>query len=426
MYVFLTAAAILVCIFLEWKWHINMGLSAAVFAFLIACFGLGMSPGDLKNMLPIKIIFPVTAITTFYGFALENGALLKVVQYVIYLFRGKPGAIPMILFFMSALLGVAGMDAGSVGVIMSPIAMIIVTLGNLPLLPCAIGTLLGSAVGSNYMFSTGGTIMRGLVEETEFVNQAMGISLSIFLHNLICFFLLFLVIFLLFRGHGHSAAVEQPSPLDKKQKINLVLIGLFILTAAVPSILGTLTGNATIQTFARRLDVGFIALVFALIATLLHLGDATAVIKTRVPWRTLFMVSGVTMLIGVATEAGLMDVLLDLEGQSFPEWLIVPFTALVAGIMSFFSSAISVVIPTMFPLVPGLVAATGASPHLFYVAIALGAAVTALSPFSTGGSIMLSACTEEGRREKLMFSQLVCAWVLLVGVMIYCGVLAVF
>ena len=39
---------------------------------------------------------------------------------------------------------------------------------------------------------------------------------------------------------------------------------------------------------------------------------------------------------------------------------------------------------------------------------------------------MLSACTEEGRREKLMFSQLVCAWVLLVGVMIYCGVLAVF
>ena len=426
MYVFLTAAAILVCIFLEWKWHINMGLSAAVFAFLIACFGLGMSPGDLKNMLPIKIIFPVTAITTFYGFALENGALLKVVQYVIYLFRGKPGAIPMILFFMSALLGVAGMDAGSVGVIMSPIAMIIVTLGNLPLLPCAIGTLLGSAVGSNYMFSTGGTIMRGLVEETEFVNQAMGISLSIFLHNLICFFLLFLVIFLLFRGHGHSAAVEQPSPLDKKQKINLVLIGLFILTAAVPSILGTLTGNATIQTFARRLDVGFIALVFALIATLLHLGDATAVIKTRVPWRTLFMVSGVTMLIGVATEAGLMDVLLDLEGQSFPEWLIVPFTALVAGIMSFFSSAISVVIPTMFPLVPGLVAATGASPHLFYVAIALGSAITALSPFSTGGSIMLSACTEEGRREKLMFSQLVCAWVLLVGVMIYCGVLAVF
>ena len=276
------------------------------------------------------------------------------------------------------------------------------------------------------MFSTGGTIMRGLVEETEFVNQAMGISLSIFLHNLICFFLLFLVIFLLFRGHGHSAAVEQPSPLDKKQKINLVLIGLFILTAAVPSILGTLTGNATIQTFARRLDVGFIALVFALIATLLHLGDATAVIKTRVPWRTLFMVSGVTMLIGVATEAGLMDVLLDLEGQIFPEWLIVPFTALVAGIMSFFSSAISVVIPTMFPLVPGLVAATGASPHLFYVAIALGSAITALSPFSTGGSIMLSVCTEEGRREKLMFSQLVCAWVLLVGVMIYCGVLAVF
>ena len=346
-------------------------------------------------------------------------------QHVIYIFRAKPGVIPFILFFLCVLLGIAGMDAGSVGVIMSPIAMIIVTLGDLPLLPCAIGTLLGSAVGSNYMFSTGGTIMRGLVEETAFADSALGISLSIFLNNLICFLILFLVIFLCFRHRGHTAKVEKPQPLDKKQKLNLLLILLFILTAALPAIVGEATGIAAIQSLAKRMDVGFMALLFAFAATLLRLGDITAVIRARIPWRTLFMVSGVTILIGVATEAGVMDALLSLENRSYPVWLIVPFTALVAGVMSFFSSAISVVIPTMFPLVPGLVTATGVTPAYFYVAIALGAAITALSPFSTGGSIMLSACTDEKKREKLMFAQLICAWVMLLGVMLYCGVLTI-
>ena len=63
-YIYLTAFAIVLCIFLEWKWHINMGLTATVAAFLIGCFGLGLSPNALKAMLPVKIIFPITAITT--------------------------------------------------------------------------------------------------------------------------------------------------------------------------------------------------------------------------------------------------------------------------------------------------------------------------------------------------------------------------
>jgi di/tricarboxylate transporter len=425
-YALLTAAAIVFCIFLEWKWHINMGLSAAVIAFLIGCFGLGLSPGDLKNMLPIKIIFPITAITTFYGFALDNGTLLKVVQHVIYRFRSRPGAIPVMLFCLCVLLGIAGMDAGSITAIMAPIAMSIAALGDQPVLPYAVTTLLAAAVGSNYMFATGGAIMRGLIEETVFSESAFGISLSIFLYNLLCYAVLFLITIFLFRNRGERPDVAKPEPLERRQKINLIMIGLFVVAVALPSILSEVTGSNVLKALAKNADVGFIALVFALAATLFRLGDINTIIKTRVPWKTLFMVSGITVLIGVASKAGMTDALADLVGSNCPGWLVVPLVTLIAGIMSVFSSAISVVIPTMFPMVPSLAATTGIAASPFYLAIAIGASTSALSPFSTGGSIMLGNCTDEAKREKLMFGQIVSAFAMLACVIIYCGVIALF
>jgi hypothetical protein len=287
-YALLTAAAIVFCIFLEWKWHINMGLSAAVIAFLIGCFGLGLSPGDLKNMLPIKIIFPITAITTFYGFALDNGTLLKVVQHVIYRFRSRPGAIPVMLFCLCVLLGIAGMDAGSITAIMAPIAMSIAALGDQPVLPYAVTTLLAAAVGSNYMFATGGAIMRGLIEETVFSESAFGISLSIFLYNLLCYAVLFLITIFLFRNRGERPDVAKPEPLERRQKINLIMIGLFVVAVALPSILSEVTGSNVLKALAKKADVGFIALVFALAATLFRLGDINTIIKTRVPVENTF------------------------------------------------------------------------------------------------------------------------------------------
>lgn len=426
LYIYLTAFAIILCIFLEWKWHINMGLTACAAAFLIGCFGLGLSPNAIKSLLPVKIIFPITAITTFYGFAMENGTLQKLVDHVVCLFRRYPGAIPLMLFALCVLLGVAGMDAGSIGVIMSPIAMGIVALGHQPLLPCALATLLGSGAGSNYMFATGGSIMRGLVEEGVFTESAMSISIGIFVHNLICFGILAVLSMLVFRQRGGTVEAAAPEPFDKKQKINLVLIALFVVVVAVPAILSALIGGAALKSLAQKLDVGFVAVVFALIATLFKLGNVTNIINLRVPWKTLFMVSGITFLVGVATEAGVIDALTRVIGENCPFWLVVPLMTMVAGIMSFFSSAISVVVPTLFPMVPVLAAATGVAGLPLYMAIAMGSSITALSPFSTGGSIMLGNCPDEQRREEMIFGQLISAFVMLVFVMLYCGVIAFF
>ena len=75
--------------------------------------------------------------------------------------------------------------------------------------------------------------------------------------------------------------------------------------------------------------------------------------------------------------------------------------------MSFFSSTLGVVCPALFPLVPTLAGATGMSPLVLFACIVIGAQSSAISPFSSGGSLVLGSCsTEEERNEmfpKLLF-----------------------
>ena len=77
----------------------------------------------------------------------------------------------------------------------------------------------------------------------------------------------------------------------------------------------------------------------------------------------------------------------------------------VAAIMSLFSSTLGVVTPALFPLVPSLSSSLGIDPMLLFVAIVVGAQASAISPFSSGGSLVLGSCaTDEGRNE--LFPQL--------------------
>ena len=54
----------------------------------------------------------------------------------------------------------------------------------------------------------------------------------------------------------------------------------------------------------------------------------------------------------------------------------------------------------------GLAAGTGIKPVTMFIAILLGACFTAISPFSTGGAILMSNCSDDKTRAKLPAMQL--------------------
>ncbi|WP_243099006.1 hypothetical protein [Clostridium sp. AF22-10] len=56
---------------------------------------------------------------------------------------------------------------------------------------------------------------------------------------------------------------------------------------------------------------------------------------------------------------------------------------------------------SLFPLIPGLAAATGLNPAALFACTILGAQSSAISPFSSGGSLILGSCGNEEDRNHL-------------------------
>ena len=107
------------------------------------------------------------------------------------------------------------------------------------------------------------------------------------------------------------------------------------------------------------------------------------------------------MLIAVAVKAGTIDALSAWIGSNVPVALVPIAFSLVAAFMSFFSSTTGVVAPALFPLIPALAVSTGLNPAVLFACTVLGAQSSAISPFSSGGSLILGSCGNEEERNDL-------------------------
>ena len=171
-------------------------------------------------------------------------------------------------------------------------------------------------------------------------------------------------------------------------------------------ILNTLfPNNSLIKFINSRLDIGLIAIIFSIIAFIMKLGKEKEIIA-KVPWNTLIMICGVGMLISVAIEAGTIELLSSWISSSIPKFLIPIVLCIVGGIMSSFSSTLGVVAPALFPIIPIIANITGINPSILFTATIVGAQATSISPFSSGGSLILGSASDEERDglfETLLF-----------------------
>ena len=149
-----------------------------------------------------------------------------------------------------------------------------------------------------------------------------------------------------------------------------------------------------------KMDVGLAAILFSAAALFMKLAPQKEVLA-RVPWNTIIMICGVGMLIQVAVSAGTIDLLAAWAGSSLPVWLIPIAFSIVSAVMSFFSSTLGVVCPALFPLVPALSGAVGIPPLILFSCIVIGAQSSAISPFSSGGSLIMGACTTDEERSHM-------------------------
>lgn len=406
----LIIASIALSVAIGYKTKFNTGFFAIVFSYLIGCFVMGMKTKEVIAGWPISTMFVIFSVSLFYNFALVNGTLEKTARYLLYACRKFPGLLPFALYLASA--GIAALGAGffTVMAFMAPITILICKEAKMDQLTGAVAINCGALSGANFMTSGSGIIFRGLMDEAGLGDQAFSFTAVIFVASVI-FSLLLIAGFRYLpksnRNIGKGVSFEKPEPFTEKQKINLYLMIAMIAVVLIFPILHIVLPKAELITFINsKIDVGLVAVLFSVIAMFFGLAPQKDVIA-KVPWNTIIMICGVGMLINVAIAAGTIDLLAAWAGSSLPAWIVPIAFSIIGAIMSFFSSTLGVVCPALYPLVPTLAQATGLNPLVLFACIVIGAQSSAISPFSSGGSLVLGSCsTEEERNEmfpKLLF-----------------------
>ncbi len=421
-------AAIALAVFLGYRTKINTGFFCIVFAYLIGCFWMGLTPKTLIGYWPTNTMFVIIAVSLFYNVAAANGTLEKISRSLLYSCRKFPGMLPFALFFVAVILSVMGAAYFTVLAFLAPITMIICDKAKMDKLTGAVAINCGALAGGNFPTAALGVVFRGLMDtayEGSEVEAIDSFSATLMLFGLaIVASLIVIAVFRFgFKGNrniGKGVTFEKPEAFTKPQKQTLYLILTMMAVVLVFPVLKLFLPDVKfISTVAGKIDVGLIAFIFAVIALLMKLAPQKEIIA-KVPWNTVLMIAGAGMLIAVAVEAGTIDMLSNWIGNNVPTFFVPLAFSLVGAVMSFFSSTTGVVCPALFPLIPALSAATGLNAGALFTCTVLGAQSSAISPFSSGGSLILGSCSDEETRNSL-FNRL-----LFVAVPVNVGICAVY
>lgn len=356
---------------------INVGLVSLGLAFILGLIG-GVDTKVIFNGFPSKLF--ITLLGTMYFFCLlqENQTLELLSKKMVSLVGKHTYLIPIIIYLASYLLSAAGPGAISVQSVMIVFAVsLAVQMNTSPILVASMA-ILGAVGGTTSPIALTGIIVSDLTGEMGFTGMAEPVFLGVSIANFICAALLYIF----YKGYKLKAddwSNQKLPPFNGKQKLGLAAIVILIVAVV-----------------GFRYDVGLVSFALALILILLGAVNEKAAMKL-VPWGVLILICGVNVLMSVTKEMGGIELLSGILASMMNSLTASPLMGLTAGIMSWFSSANGVVMPTLIPAVPDIVNRLGGNVGVLEMIMAIvgGSTVAGISPLSTGGSLILASYTQE-------------------------------
>lgn len=392
-------AALVISLILGDRLKINAGLLALAFAFVIGVTLGGMSVSAIINLFPVRVFYNLMIATLFYGFANENGTMELFTKRLVYLFRRAQWAMPLVLFVIAAVISASGANLEASVLLLSPIGFSLAMEMNFNPFLVAVGIWAGGCAGNWVPWSsfTNGFAgqFSGVVEDAA-VTAAFN---KMFVTVLILLVVIVLVMFFLYRGYrAHGSAEMKDVAFNPAQKKTLAILFISLIVIVVPSLVQLALPNSVTLWMSCNLSIQSVAAVSSALMALMKLADSGAVIKNRVPWSMLVMISGVTMLMGLVTPLGITDaVSAVLSGSSIPVSVVVAVVCALFALLSFFVSGVVLqpLIVSLCPVLMGL----GLSVGTVVTAAQAGGILSSLSPYSAAGAMAISGCPEKYRVE---------------------------
>jgi di/tricarboxylate transporter len=388
----ISLAALAAAILLSGLTRVNVGIIALAFAWLISTYLEGLPVSHLLNSFPLGLAAMLFGVTFLFGIAEQNGALQRLVYRVLRLVGGHTSVIPLLYFVLAVLLSTIGAGNIAAVAILAPLAM--ATAGRLHISPFLMTIMIanGANAGTFSPIAPTGIIANTLIRQ---IGVEMNPWTQVYVPTLIAQSFVAIASFAVFGGvslmRGSRLATVDPeiqgAPLEP-----ITMTHIVTLLCIVAFIVGVV---------AFKADTAFLALSLAVLLSLLRMGDQEAAVNS-VPWNTILMVCGVSVLIGVLQSTGGLDLLTTLLAQVSTLATVTGVIALTAALLSVYSSSSGVVMPAFIPLVPGLIAQLGGgNPVALVSSINVGSHLVDVSPFSTLGALCIASAPPAEDRDRL-------------------------
>lgn len=387
---FLTLGALLfIIVFGIYRPKMNMGILSLSFAMVIGFVIMRLCEKEIATLFPSQLFLMLVGITLFFGIADQNGTLKKILDLLIKLSHGNSAVLPITFFFLTFILSAIGPGNIAATALIAPVAMLVATNARINPLVMAIMVCTGANAGAFSPISPTGIISTGLI--TQIGATDPNYPIKIFLASAGIQSLTALAAYIIFKGYkveGIKNTLTQTDARDSKLNYRQIITVIAILVLLIITIF-------------IKIPVGVTVYILSGILLMLNIGDGEEAMK-RIPWDAIMLVTGITVLIGILSKSGGLELAADLISKISSTHTLNAILALITGIVSAYSSSSGVVMPTFIPLIPSIMEKVGTTDLLHtIIAVNVGSHMVDVSPLSTLGAICIASVSGGLLKEKL-------------------------
>lgn len=353
---------------------LNVGILAMAAAVILGYASGQYTTAKIVAGYSSSLFLTLLGLTMLFGIITYNGCLEQVLRRVINLFGTMVWLVPIILFASAwCVSALAGGFAGLAFICGITIPVIHAT-GYDPIMLMIIGNA-GAQCGRYTRLSPDGNIVLNLLTEQGIVGSLSALTINMTLGMAVVAVLAFIY----FKGYKRKSAAGklhlETEKLSRGQWLTLLALVIMVYCIMV---LG--------------LDSGLVALTISVILIALRVVDEKTAFRV-IPWSTIIMVTGVGVLMKIVITSGGIDILTQQIAAVTNSFTAGGASCLTAGIMSWFSSTLGVVVPTLTPTVGKLVASIGGNLTEMGLlsAMLIGSSSACFSPASSVGGLILSS-----------------------------------
>lgn len=352
---------------------VNVGLLAlAVAAVAVRLFGL--KDKDVLAGVNVSLFITLVGITMLFTIITQTGALDLLAKKIVALAGKRVWLLPILLMATGFL--IVGMGPGGVPAlaIIPPLSVAVALQTGYDPIMLTLVAICGMTAGRFSPITPEAQIISDAITKAGYSgNVTLPVMLNVFISQIATA----LVFFFMYKGHKVKAP-EQAIKVESEKfstKQIAALLSIFIMLVMI---------------IGFKVNIGIAALFMAVILLLFEIAEDGKVIKAM-PWTTIMMVIGVGVLLAIVDKVGAIKLLNNSLASVMNKSTATPIMTLSSGLLSFVSSALGVVYPTMMPVAISLSSKVGVNAAALISAVGIGGSASGISPISTGGALIIAA-----------------------------------